>query len=361
MLSIAALCGCHASHDELVVDSSTDVAAVDVAPDALWVSAWNAPTGAAIDGATLADGWQDLRALSSPLEIANGWTDSLFAMPNGKHLLFAYEQTDFYEFLNGTSVITGPPLAGLSPPTFKIFQADLGETDWRVSAHPINSPDPSVVEGSPAANASGDLIVFTEFTLPSGHAQLYYASNTGGTWSTPAALPINSVNCNDDNAKIVGEMSTGVTIYFESTRGDLAGTGATSAKRQLYTTTYANKAFSPIAAVPGIAVAGSDDSQPFPTLDQNTLYWTGVRDSYGIYTATRANGIYGSIHPIVTPTLVPPVSGKVVFIGEASVVDVPEGSLLYMMCAVAMNTHDAMTYHDADYIQLMPCVARRPN
>ena len=361
----AALCACNSSHGQDAVDSATADAPRDAAIDAAAVSAWDAPTGAPLSGVTLSDGWQDLRALSPVLEISGGWTDSLFAMPDGRRLLFAYEQTDFFEFYisNGqTQTLTGPPLAGASPPAFKIFEADLGAADWTITEHPVNSPDPSVVEASPAENASGDLMVLTYFTLPSGHAQLQYSQQSGGAWSVPAALAINSASCNDDNAKIIGELATGVTVVFESTRGDLAGTGSTCGARKLYTTTYASGAFSPIAAVAGISDASSDDSQPFLTADQSTLYWTGVRGGmYGIFTATaQGDGMFGAIHPIAQPTTSGTFSGNVALIGEASVVDLPEGSLLYMMCGVAMNTHGGMTFHDADYIQLEPCVARRP-
>ena len=48
-------------------------------------------------------------------------------------------------------------------------------------------------------------------------------------------------------------------------------------------------------------------------------------------------------------------------LGEASIVEQPEGELLYMMCGVASNLANAMTFHDADHVALVPCVARRPH
>jgi hypothetical protein len=103
-------------------------------------------------------------------------------------------------------------------------------------------------------------------------------------------------------------------------------------------------------------------SQPFITADQQTSYWTSVRGSqYGVFVATRdANGQYGGIHQIVAPTTTPPVAGKLVLVGETSIVVRPEGQLLYLMCGVAYNEHGGATYFDADNIRLVPCVARRP-
>ncbi|HEY1558991.1 MAG TPA: hypothetical protein VGF94_29415 [Kofleriaceae bacterium] len=352
--------GGHGAAPDAISDSPADAP-----PDAAWVSAWNAPTGAALSGATLSDGWTDLRELSPPLEVAGGWTDSLFALPGGRQLLFAYEQTDFFDFYisNGSdSEVTGPPLAGVSPATFQIFEADLEQTDWQVSEHAIDAFDPSAVQASPAANAAGDLIVFTKFALPSGRAKLYWAQRPSQAWSAPVEMPIDSVACNDDNAKLVGDLATGFAVYFESSRTDVAGTSTTCGARQLYTATYANGVFSPVSAVPGIPTVNTDNSQPFATLDQQTLYWSGVtQTAYAIFTATRQpDGSFGDVHPIVQPTISGTFSGNVALIGEASVVDLPEGSLLYMMCGVAMNTHGGMTFHDADYIRLEPCVARRP-
>jgi hypothetical protein len=342
------------AHDAAVV--------VDATPDAPPpVTPWGAPTGAALTGVTLGDGWQDLRALSAPLEIPQGWTDSLYAMPNGRTLLFAYEQTDFFQFYHaGTTALTGPALAGVSPPTFKIFEADLGSADWQVSLHPINAADPNVVEASPAANATGDVLVFTVFET-TGRAHLMWSKHRAGGWDPPAPAPFNSAACNDDNAKVVGDLATGLTFYFESTRGDLAGTGATCGARRIYAVSYALGVFGAVVPVPGI-VPGDDDSQPSLSPDGQTLYWTSVRSTgYGVWAATRqADGSFGAPRMVAEPTTFGTFAGHVVFIGEASEVDLPEGSLLYMMCGVALDTHGGMTFHDADYIQLEPCVARRP-
>lgn len=327
---------------------------------------WNPPVGDALKGVTFSDGWGNLRELPSPVDTQGGWTDSLMAAPSGLQLYFAYERIDFFDFFisNGTNQVITGPANGLTGDTFKIFQATLTPSGWNVFLSPVNSPDPSVVEASPAVNASGDLMVYTEYNQYVYRASLYYSSLINGTWTAATYLPINSTACNDDNAKIVGELSTSVTIYFESTRGNNAGTSTTcSSTRALYYTTYSNGSFTPVQPIPGIAVSGSDDSQPFITLDQNQLYWTSIRNGvYGIFTATRQqDGSFGNIHPVAIPTLTEPYSGNIALIGEASVVTLAQGSLLYMMCGEALNLHNGQTFHDADFIWLKPCVAKKPN
>ncbi|MFT3697758.1 MAG: hypothetical protein QM831_31755 [Kofleriaceae bacterium] len=354
------LAGCGSSSNNPLPDSAT--APADAPIDAPNATPWTAPTGALLDGVTLADGWTDLRVASPALVIDGGWTDSLFATPDGKSLLIAYSQVDFSTFFisSGASApLTGPMLAGTQPTTFKIFEADLGASDWAISAHPIDAFVGTTTVASPATNESGDLMIFSEFDS-SGHSQLFYSQKASGAWSAPAAAFTSA--CNDDNAKIVGELASSVTIYFESNRGSDDGTNTTCGQRTLYTTTYsaATGMFSPVAKVPGIAIAGSDDTQPFLTHDGTTLIWSGVRGTYAVYSATKSGATFGNIHAIATPTATAPVVGKVVLLGEPSIVTVPEGELLYMMCGVASNVGNAMTYHDADHIQLVPCVARRP-
>ncbi|HTR55251.1 MAG TPA: hypothetical protein VMJ10_31430 [Kofleriaceae bacterium] len=361
--AIATAVACGGGHG-VAPDAISDSPA-DAARDAAWVSAWNAPTGDPLTGVTLADGWTDLRALSPSLEIPHGWTDSLFAEPSGRELVFAYEQTDFFDFYisNGTdSELTGPPLAGVSAPTFEIFQADLEQTDWQVSEQAIDAFDPTATQASPSLNQAGDLIVFTRFDA-TGRGRLFWSQRVAGQWSNPSELSIDSAACSDDNAKIVGDLASGLTVYFDSTRSDVAGTSTTCGAHQVYTATFANGAFSPVSASAGISTLNDDNSQPFASADQQTLYWTALTQTqYGIAVATRqVDGSFGDQHYIAQPTTAGTFSGNVALIGEASVVDLPEGSLLYMMCGVAMNTHGGMTFHDADYIQLEPCVARRPH
>ncbi len=363
-LGIVAACGGGAAHN---ADAPTSDAAADAAVDAPPPpDPWTAALGDVIPGVTLSDGWTDLRAMLPPMAITGGWTDSLFALPAGGELRFAYEQEDFFDVFIGTGqVTTGPVLAGVTSDYFKMFDATLTDGGWVVTPDLINSPDPALVEASPATNASDDLYIFTRFDPVSGHSLLYYSELTAGSWSAATELPINAESCNNDNAKLVGELATSVTIVFESTRGDDAGVGATCGNRTLYYSTYASGAFTPVAKVPGIAEATSDDSQPWISADLDTLYFTSTRDAeYGVFTATRASPSdpFANIHPVVQPTTTSSnFAGNDVFIGEASVVVRPVGELLYMMCAIASNTHGGNTYGNADDITLVPCVARRPS
>jgi hypothetical protein len=360
-----ALGACHGVAQSLLDAAATDDAPPDAPTDApVLPDPWTAPTGAPIAGATLADGWTDLRALPPPMAIEGGWTDSLFAQADGTHLLFGYWPVDFFQFYQSagmSQVVTGPPLLGTEGSGFKLFDGTLTSAGWVVARDPVASPDPSLVEASPATNASGDIIVFTRYAGPSAKANLMYATFAGGVWSTPVALPINSVSCNDDNAKVVGEVSTGVTLYFESNRSDLAGTGTTCGQRTVYMATLVGGVFSPVVPIPGVATATSDDSQPF-TADQQSLYWSTVRGSqYGVFVATLgSDGSFGDAHAVVTPTTAPPVSNNLVLVGEPSIIERPQGSLLYLMCGVAYDEHGGQTYFDADNIRLVPCVARRP-
>ncbi len=361
-LAIVAACGGGAAldADAPMADAARD-AAIDAPPPP---DPWTAALGDLIPGVTLSDGWTDLRAMLPPMAITGGWTDSLFALPAGDELRFAYEQEDFFDFFIGAGAIdTGPILAGVTSDDFKMFDATLTDAGWVVSPDLVNSPDPALVEASPATNASDDLYIFTRFDPTTGHSLLYSSQLVGGAWSAATELPINAESCNNDNAKLVGELATGVTIYFESTRGDDAGIGTTCGNRTLYYSSYANGAFTPVAQVPGIAEPTSDDSQPWLSADLDTLYFTGVRDgAYGVFVATRASpgDSFSNIHPVVQPTTVPSnYAGNDVFIGEASIVARPQGELLYLMCAIASNTHDGNTYGNADDITLVPCVARR--
>jgi hypothetical protein len=368
MLAIATLAvGCGSS-DHAVPDSTTARdAAADVGIDAAPVTPWNAPTGDLLAGVTLADGWTDLRALRPPLAIEGGWTDSLFATSDGKQLLLAYDEVDFSTFfisMGASAPLNGGPLAGLAPTTFKLFQADLGASDWTITQHPLDALVPDKASASPATNDAGDLLIFTDFT--SGPNHLYYSQLASNVWSAPTHLDFNSVSCNDDNAKIIGDLATSVTIYFESNRATPVGTEATcptTNQRTLYTTTYSGGVFSPVAKVPGIAEGTtSNDSQPWASHDQNTLLFTSIRSAgYAVYQATRSGGSFGAIHAIATPTATVPFGGNVTLLGEASIVEQPEGELLYMMCGVASNLANAMTYNDADHVALVPCVARRPH
>lgn len=54
------------------------------------LDAWDSPVGDAVQGATLFEGWTDLRVLDAPVNVTGGWTDSVFVANNGMSLYFAY-------------------------------------------------------------------------------------------------------------------------------------------------------------------------------------------------------------------------------------------------------------------------------
>jgi hypothetical protein len=357
--------------DARLGDAAADAvidAAIDAAPPP---DPWTQTLGDPVDGATLADGWTDLRLLPPPMAISGGWTDSLFALPSGRALRFSYQRDDFFDFYasgGSNQTLTGADLAGVHSDNFKNFDATLTGSGWTIAPDPVSSSDASINEFSPATNASDDLYIFTRLDASSGTTKLYYAERVSGAWTVPAALPVGAAACNDDNAKIVGELDGTVAIYFESNRGDDAGSGSACGQRTLYSTIYSGSAdaFTAVGKVPGIADgSSSDDSQPWIGADLNTLYFTSVRGaSYGIFEATRTggSGAWSNVHQVVTPTYDHgSAAGNDVLIGEASIVSVPEGQLLYLMCGVGQDTHGGDTFGDADDIPLRPCVARAPN
>ena len=364
MLMAAVLVGCGG------VDSSTPLgtgnSGSDQPPVVSVPDPWYAPLAEKLYGVTFVDGWAGLHAIPPPVQIKGGWTDSLMADPSGQRLYFAYSRYDFFDFYNSGGAVqtVSGPAEGLSGDTFKIFQADLSDGGWGVSLSPVNSSDPTMVQASPAVNASGDLMVYSEFDPLSGRSSLYWSRRVSGHWTAGQYLAINSASCNDDNAKIVGEIDATVDVYFESNRASVDGSGSScNSTRALYQARFSNGGFGAVQAVPGIAVSGGDDSQPFITADEKRLYWTGVRSgTYGIFTASRGStsASFGNIHAVATPTLASPFAGKVALIGEASLVDTAEGQLLYMMCGEALNLHNGDTWNDADFIWLKPCVARLP-
>jgi hypothetical protein len=331
------------------------------------ISAWDAPVGAPIDGVTLADGWQDLRESPAPVNILGGWTDSAHIAASGESLYFAYSKVDAWQFIhsNGaTKVFSGSARSGMIGDEFRIFRADLSANGWNIVYHPVNASNTNFAEASMSTNEAEDLMIFTRWSvIPPNDGNLYYSTKTNDTWSTALAFPLNSA-CEDDNAFVVGSMNTEVTIYFESERGNDAGTVCGGPKR-IYKTTFTSAnggSFSPVQQVPGLngTNSGDSDNQIFVTLDQTKAYWTAVRASpslYGVVTADLVNGSFTNMHPLAYPNnYAPPFAGKLVWIGEANVAEVPEGSLLYMMCGVAQGDSGGQP----DNVQLKLCRARKP-
>lgn len=324
---------------------------------------WNAPLGAPVLGGTLHDGWRDLREVPAPVNVDGGWTDSVLITRNGRRLYYGYARYDFWEFYQSVStptpagvqlIPTGPVRPGMTGDAFKIFQADLRPEGWRQSFHPLNG-DPGLSEAAAAVNTAENLLVFSRF--PTGLPRaIYYSSKTAAGWSTPAAVPGVNSACDDDNGFVVGDLQSGTTFYFESTRADNAATSCGSTHRLFRT--YFPPSGLPTAIEPVPGLAGGDDSQPFVSPDQEQIYWTSIRNGqYGVFTADlQPTGDYGNIRPVLTGTTSVPYAGRLVLMGEANVARVPQGELMYLMCGISESESGG---YPAD-VRLAVCVARRP-
>ncbi len=336
------------------------------------INAWNAPRGVPVLGVTLNEGWQDIRQLGEPVNVDGGWTDSAAIASSGKSLYFTYSRQDDWIFINSggsTHVYNGPVRPGMTVNDFRIFRADLTKSGWNVVYHPVNSNDPNFAEASASTNVTEDLMVFTRWQVtPLVLGDIYYSSKQGNTWSASVPMPTNSI-CEDDNAFVVGSISAGADLYFESNRSDDAGTACGSQIR-IYHSHYDPVAgiFSAVEKVTGLngpSGAANSDTQIFITQDLSKAYWTALRKTllgdvslYGIVTADRqSNGSYTNMRLIAYPNNnVAPFAGKLVWIGEANVVEVPQGWLMYMACGIA-NSDNA---GQPDNIHIKLCVARKP-
>lgn len=313
------------------------------------IEAWNAPTGIAVPGATLFDGWQDLREVAAPVNVTGGWTDSVTVMPDGKRLFFGYTRLDSGQFFDSSGAVqnpTGPSRVGMTGDAFKIFQADLTPSGWQLSFHPVNS-NPTVHEAAASVNAEGDLMVFSRFDV-NGVGTLHYSSLSGDAWSVASALPttpaVNTPNpaCTNDNGFIVGTLSGGLTLYFESNRGDLAGTTCRAdGKNRLYFTNYTTATgFSAPQLVPGLdgGLANEDDVQISITPDKQTVFFTRAHSTaYGVFTADWNGSIFTNVRQIISPNFAAPFTSKLVMVGEANLANTPSGKILYMMCGIASS------------------------
>lgn len=348
--------------------------------------AWCAPVGKLVQGATLSDGWKDLRYVPAPVNVSGGWTDSVAVTPDGRHLYFGYSRYDFALF--NISVrdtpsslvfdVTGPARLGVTADVFKIFRADLAGAGWTLAYPDVNDPDPAVSEASASVNEAQDLMVYSEFAA-NGDATLYAATLSGGSWSSlgalssygdPSGIYINdAANCpgesGDDNGFIIGNYSSQVTLYWESHRGSVDGTTC-GGKRHIYQSTFTNATgtWSTIQIVPGLAdladpnFGESDDSQVSFSPDGATAYWTSIRTysgtpTYGIFTADWDGSAYTNVRLIVNHTTSPPNTGNLLAQGELNVAEVPEGWIGYFMCGVAQSEDD----HD---LVLSVCRMRKP-
>jgi hypothetical protein len=332
--------------------------------------AWNPPLGDAVQNLTMAEGWTDARLVAAPVNVAGngGWTDSVTASRDGKRLYFGYTKWDYFIFESTQKFVPkgAERTAGYSGNDLQIYQADLSPSGWSVSRHPAN-PGPDISAASMGLNGTEDLMVYNSYQFtPKYSTTMRMATKAGNAWTQRGAIPapINSpAGCLDDNGFIVGSLSAGATLYFESTRAAL--NGSTCGKdRHLYSANYQGGAWSGVKAVAGVNsnAAGDNDMQPYLSEDQARIYWQGSRPSqgkYGLFTADWNGREYANARMIIgIRTFTAPWANKVVRIGEPNVVVLPQGSVMYFMCGIALGD----TSRGApDNIQYRVCFARKPN
>ena len=319
---------------------------------------------------TLNEGWTDARLVAAPVNVPGngGWTDSVTASRDGKRLYFGYTKWDYFTFESTQKFATTgrDRTANYSGNELQIYQADLTPGGWSVHHHPINATS-KLSMASMGFNSSEDLMVFNTYQFtPVYRTTMRMAARSNNAWTDMGALPApinSSAGCLDDNGFVVGSLSGGAQLFFESTRRSLNGS-ACGKDRHLHSATYRNGAWSEVQEVIGVNSTGSGDSdmQPFVSEDKAKIYWLGSRPSqgkYGLFAADWNGRGYGNARMIIgIRTFTKPWAGKVVRIGEPNVVVLPQGSVMYFMCGIAMGD----TWRGApDNIQYRVCFARKPN
>ncbi len=308
------------------------------------IDAWNAPVGDLVPGALLSDGWYDLRFLPDPVNIPGGWHDSVAVNSDGKSLYFAYSAYDFAAMVEtGLFQATGAQRPGMPGNEMKNFRADLTSSGWKVIYVPTNLPT-SIYEGGMSANVSQNVLVFARYDITTSKATIYFSEkDTSGAWSSPLPLPtpVNVPNTSNDNPFIIGDLESGIDLYFESDRLLEDGSTGGGPDKHLFHTRYdpLTDSYSAVKKIPGIngAGVGDQDHQPFVTADKKSIYWTLVRAGveYSLYTADLVSGAYVNARPIVKQNLASPLTGKLNLFGEPNIAETEQGYLLYMICGVA--------------------------
>ena len=313
------------------------------------LSAWNPPQGALVAGGiTMGDAWGPAYYLASPINLTTngGWTDSVTVSRDGASLYFAYSKRDGEQYLynNGNVVVNGPARTSDNTSIYlQIFKADIGPNGYTISLSGAN-PSNAVDVAAEAVNSAQDLMAYTVY--PSGSPQqIKLAQLTNGTWSQLGAMaaPVNGPagNCKDDNPFLIGNIASG-TIYWQSLRNDLPGTDCSNQNHliHIYSAIVTNGSMSSAQQVPGLYTATSKDYEASFSEDKSKAYWTRVdAPNFGIYTADWNGASYANVRPIVSiNNFSAPYDNRIVDVGEANVVELAQGSILYFRCVVALST-----------------------
>ena len=293
----------------------------------------NPPVGAALKGLQFFEGWTNPRKLSAPVN-TTGWEDSAIISYDGATLYFAYTPLDYYAFTQGNHVEvgpTGPPeRPGQHSFYFDIYEARIQNGTWVIENSSANSG--AVHEAAIGVNSDESVMVFVRF-VADGDIFMTQRQN-GGPWMLPAQ-PLSSINspCVEDNPHLSAD---GLTLYFDSNRGDINGTSCLdetdALQRSIYVSTYDGNAWSTPSKIQGIPNTGLYAWQIFETPDGEYIYWSALNtegESCLFRARKLSEGSYGEKTLIARSTTNSATPGDVMAIGEMSITG--DGQFLYFV------------------------------
>jgi hypothetical protein len=293
------------------------------------------PVADALKGVQFFEGWTDPRKLADPINTA-GWEDSAFISDDGNTLYFGYSPLDYYAFTQNSHVVVGP----IGPPKrpnqhgdfFDIYEARIQNGSWILENSSANSEDPMLHEAAIGVNKDQSKMAFIRFD-PEGDIYLT-TRQQDGLWSTPVPLssPINT-QCVEDNPHLSED---GLTLYFDSNRGDISGTACLDEsgglQRSIYISHYDGSEWSTPTKIQGIQSGNSNVWQVFVKQEGEYIYWSGLCAGGGscLFRAREiSDGIYGDGTVIAQATAGSPTPGDVIAVGEMSITG--DGRFLYFV------------------------------
>src|SRR5262249_13570590 len=106
--------------------------------------------------------------------------------------------------------------------------------------------------------------------------------------------------------------------------------------------------------VSGLSTSSSIDTQPSVSPDGTTIYWTSNRNgATGIFAGTlNGNNALKSVHAVATISYAANSTGRIVYIGEATIAQSATIQLMYFMCGIAQDSA-------AKTVKTSVCVARK--
>lgn len=301
----------------------------DATPDA--APRTDPPTGDAIVGLELFDGWTDPRELPPPVT-STGWEDSSFISPDGTTFYFGYARLDYTALSQKVGLVTGPDRPGQVGAGFDIYEARIGATGWDVVHSSVNTTS-DVSEAAMAVDRAQKTMLFVRFD-GLGVGDIYASTKSaGGAWgtSTKLAAPINTP-CTEDNVHLTPD---GARMFFDSNRADDAGTTCKAeSDRDIWTATWNGSAWSAPTKLSGGPNATARRWQPFSSPTGDVVYWSGYDlpdcpSGSCIYKATQGDGgTYGA--PVMVARAAAGDASKIgqaFAIGEVSITE--DGRYMY--------------------------------